>query len=325
MKTILVTGGAGYIGSHTLRVLESEGYLPICFDNLSTGFREFAGSFPFIEGDLGNADDIERAFSTNKIDAVVHFASHALVEESCRNPHKYYHDNVLNCLNLLKAMIRQHTKFIVFSSSCAVYGTPLHVPISEQNPLHPINPYGATKMIVERILADFEKAHGIHSVSLRYFNAAGAHPNGTIGESHNPETHLLPRLFEAALGRSGAAEIYGNDYPTPDGTCVRDYVHVLDLAHAHVCALQHLSVSGVSDVFNLGTGQGSSVLEVVHEVMRSTGKEFEVDFKPRRQGDPPALVADPGKAKVGMGWSAQHSSLREIVDTAWNWHKKRFA
>jgi UDP-glucose-4-epimerase GalE len=325
MKNILVTGGAGYIGSHTLRVLESEGYLPVCFDNLSTGFREFAGSFPFIEGDLGNPDDIERAFSASKIDAVVHFAAHTLVEESCSNPYKYYHDNVLNCLNLLKAMIRQQTKSIVFSSSCAVYGTPLQVPISERNPLQPINPYGATKMIIERILADFEKAHGIHYVSLRYFNAAGAHPDGTIGEWHSPETHLIPRLFEAAMSRGGGAEIYGNDYPTPDGTCVRDYVHVLDLAHAHVCALQHLSIGGISDVFNLGTGQGSSVLEVAHEVMRSTGREFAVNFKPRRQGDPPALVADPGKVKEGMGWSAQHSSLREVVDTAWNWHKKRAA
>jgi UDP-glucose-4-epimerase GalE len=323
MKTILVTGGAGYIGSHTLRALESEGYFPICFDNLSTGFREFAGSFPFIEGDLGNPNDLERAFSSGRIDAVVHFASHALVEESCRDPHKYYHDNILNCLNLLQAMVRNQTKFIVFSSSCATYGLPLHVPISEMNPLQPINPYGVTKMIIERILADYEKAHGIRYVSLRYFNAAGAHPNGTVGEWHNPETHLIPRLFEAALGRNSGAEIYGNDYPTPDGTCIRDYIHVMDLAHAHICALQHLSIRRSSDVFNLGTGQGRSVLEVVHEVMRSTGKEFAVNFKPRRAGDPPALVADPSKAKVGMGWTAHHSALREIVETAWNWHKKR--
>jgi UDP-glucose-4-epimerase GalE len=323
MKTILVTGGAGYIGSHTLRVLKTQGYLPVCFDNLSTGFREFAETFPFIKGDLGNPADLEQAFSNGKIDAVIHFASHALVEESCRNPYKYYHDNVLNCLNLLQAMVRYQTKFLVFSSSCAVYGRPLHVPMGESSPLQPINPYGATKMMVERILADYEKAHGIRHVALRYFNAAGAIPDGTIGEWHNPETHLIPRLFEAALGRINGAEIYGNDYPTPDGTCIRDYIHVMDLALAHVAALQHLSTRGSSDVFNLGTGRGNSVLEVVREVMRSTGKEFAVHFKSRRAGDPPSLVADPGKAKSVLGWSAQYSTIQEIVETAWNWHQKR--
>jgi UDP-glucose-4-epimerase GalE len=323
MKEILVTGGAGYIGSHTLRALRDRGYEPICFDNLSTGFREFAGDFPFVQADLADRSGIDRIFSSNTIEAVLHFASHALVEESYRDPLKYYRDNILNCLNLLEAMVRHRARHFVFSSSCATYGIPPRVPITEGMPLNPVNPYGATKMMIERILADFGRAYGIGFIALRYFNAAGASADGTIGEWHDPETHLIPRLLNVALGAGGAAEVYGNDYPTPDGTCVRDYVHVLDLAAAHVSSLERLFAGHPSDIYNLGTGEGYSVLEVIREVMRTTGREFEVIFKARRPGDPPALVADPRRATADLDWSAGHSSLSEIVETAWNWHRSK--
>ncbi len=325
MKEILVTGGAGYIGSHTLRALIARGYQPICFDNLSTGFREFAGDLPFIKGDLADPLEIDRAFSSHAIEAVIHFASHALVEESYRDPHKYYHDNILNCLNLLATMRQHGLRHFVFSSSCATYGIPSRVPITEATPLDPINPYGSTKMIIERILADFERAHGTKFIALRYFNAAGADPDGTIGEWHNPESHLIPRLFNVALERGGAAEVYGNDYPTPDGTCVRDYIHVTDLAAAHVSALDRLFAGQPSAVFNLGTGQGYSVLEVIQQVRQVTGRKVPMVIRPRRPGDPPALIADPTKAKTELGWTAHHSSLKEIVNTAWNWHQAKAA
>lgn len=323
MKSILVTGGAGYIGSHTLRVLESGGYLPVCFDNLSTGFRQFAGELPFIRGDLANPEDLEKAFRSHNIAAVIHFASHALVGESYRNPYKYYHDNILNCLNLLEAMRRHQVAIIVFSSTCATYGIPERIPMDESMRLDPVNPYGMTKLVIERILRDYEQAHGLRSISLRYFNAAGAAQDGTIGEWHSPETHLIPRLFEAALGRGAAAEVYGNDYPTHDGTCIRDYIHVTDLAYAHASALEYLFAGNGSNVFNLGTGQGYSVLQVIQQVQESTGRAFPAHIKSRRPGDPPELVANPAKAKSLLGWSAQHSSLREIVETAWNWHRQQ--
>ncbi len=323
MKRIFVTGGAGYIGSHTLRALEARGYEPICFDNLSTGFREFAGDVPFIQGDLASPADIESDSAFGTAQAIVHFASHALVEESCRNPYKYYHDNILNCLNLLAAMRKHGIRYFVFSSSCAAYGIPSRVPINEATPLNPVNPYGATKMFIERILADFARAHGMDFVALRYFNAAGADPDGTIGEWHEPETHLIPRLFEVALASGRVAEVYGRDYPTPDGTCIRDYIHVADLASAHVAALDLLFTGRGSDIFNLGTGQGCSVLEVIDQVRRTTGKEVPMAVSPRRAGDPPALVADAAKARSALGWNPTHSSLEEIVETAWNWHRAR--
>lgn len=322
-KTILVTGGAGYVGSHTLRVLRAKGFDPICFDNLSTGFRDFVGDLPFVEGDLARPADIESVFAGNRIDAVIHFAAHALVEESYRNPFKYYHDNILNGLHLLEAMRKHSVRHIIFSSTCATYGVPSRIPINESAPLNPVNPYGVTKMVIERMLGDYERAHDIRSVSLRYFNAAGAAPDGTIGEWHTPESHLIPRLFNVALGTDRIAEIYGNDYPTPDGTCVRDYIHVTDLGLAHTAALDYLFSGKPSEAFNLGTGQGCSVLEVVNQVGRATGGKIRFEFKPRRAGDPPTLVADPSKAMSMLGWSALHSSLSEIVQTAWNWHQKR--
>ena len=321
MHSILVTGGAGYIGSQTLRTLEARGFSPVCLDNLSTGFREFAGPFPFIEGDLGRPADLEAAFSSRNFAAVVHFASHALVEESCRNPYKYYHDNILNSLNLLEAMCRHGVFGIVFSSSCATYGIPESVPISESAPLLPVNPYGVTKMVIERILRDYQNAHGIRSVSLRYFNAAGAAHDGTIGELHNPETHLIPRLLEIARSGTGCAQVYGNDYPTPDGTCIRDYIHITDLGSAHAAALEYLISGRPCAVVNLGTGDGYSVLQVVDRVRKITGRDIPIRFQDRRPGDPPRLVADPGKARTLLDWRTGHSSLDEIVESAWNWHR----
>ena len=319
--SILVTGGAGYIGSHTLREFERAGYHPICFDNLSTGFRKFADRFVFVRGDLADRAQISRALAAENPQAVVHFASHALVGESWENPFKYYHDNIVHALNLVEEMRGLGVRFIVFSSSCATYGIPSQVPIPESHPLDPINPYGASKMIIERILRDYDKAFGIRFVSLRYFNAAGADPDGTIGEHHAPETHLIPRLLDVVLGRAQAAQVFGKDYPTPDGTCIRDYIHVMDLALAHVAALEYLLGGNPSAVFNLGTGNGYSVLEVIRQVVTSTGKEFPLEIAQRRPGDPAVLVADPSKARTALGWSARHSSLSEIVDTAWNWHR----
>lgn len=323
MKGILVTGGAGYIGSHTLRALAKKEFAPVCFDNLSTGFREFAGEAPLVHADLADKGALDDVFRRNSIEAVVHFASHALVEESCRNPHKYYHDNILNCLNLLEAMRNHDVKLIVFSSTCATYGIPVQVPISESTPRNPVNPYGFTKMVIERILEDYGRAYGLRFVALRYFNAAGADPDGTIGEWHKPETHLIPRLFEAALGRAEGAQVYGDDYPTRDGTCIRDYIHVADLASAHVAALDYLISGNPSDFFNLGTGYGLTVLEVLDQVIRTSGKHFPFRKLPRRAGDPPALVADPAKAGSILQWRARHSSIEEIVESAWNWHKRR--
>jgi len=323
MKTILVTGGAGYIGSHTLRTLTERGYRVLCLDNLSTGFRSFVGTTPLIEADLADRVQLDRAFSVDTVDAVIHFASHALVEESCRNPHKYYRDNIQNCLNLLESMREHAVGLVVFSSSCSVYGIPETLPITETTALDPVNPYGFTKMVIERILRDYEKAYGLRSVSLRYFNAAGAASDGTIGEWHDPETHLIPRLFQVALGVAPAAEIYGRDYPTPDGTCVRDYIHVADLAEAHMAALDYLFSDGASDVLNLGTGQGCSVLQVMRQVMSTTGKEFPISWRPRRAGDPPELVANPAKARTIFGWQARHSSLDEIIESSWKWHRTK--
>lgn len=321
MKRILVTGGAGYIGSQTMRELRRAGHTPVCFDNFSTGHREFVRDYEVIEGDLGASAALRRVFDGGTYDAVIHFAAHALVEESVRNPYRYYHDNVLNALELLEAMRENGVRDIVFSSSCSVYGATSEALIRESCPIAPLNPYGASKMMVERILADYRRSHGLRFVSLRYFNAAGADPQDSIGERHSPETHLIPRLLDVALGRGEAAEIYGTDYSTPDGTCIRDYVHVRDLAVAHIRALDYLEAGGESGVFNLGTGQGHSVLEVISAVRAATGIQIPVRNLPRRPGDPHRLVADPALALSALGWRAEHSSLSGIVESAWRWHR----
>jgi UDP-glucose 4-epimerase len=321
MRRILVTGGAGYIGSQTMRELSRAGLEPVCLDNFSTGHRELVGNHPLIEADLSDLPSVRRALQSSPFDAVIHFAARALVAESVRDPNLYYRSNVVNTLNLLQAMHESGVRDIVFSSTCAVYGEPAEVPIRESCPVAPVNPYGATKMIVERTLQDYRISHDFRFVALRYFNAAGADEDGTIGENHSPETHLIPRLLDVALGRIEAAEIYGTDYPTDDGTCVRDYVHVRDLAAAHVQACEYLRKNGESGVFNLGTGTGQSVLEVVSAVRRVTGVNIAARRLPRRAGDPPRLVADPQRAHTLLGWRAARSSLAEIVESAWRWHR----
>ncbi|MGN0402829.1 MAG: UDP-glucose 4-epimerase GalE, partial [Acetatifactor sp.] len=279
---ILVCGGAGYIGSHINKQLNKEGYETIVFDNLVYGHKEAVKWGKLIVGDLKNVDEIEEVFKHNQIDAVFHFAAYAYVGESVEEPEKYYYNNVANTLNLLHVMMKYGCKKIIFSSTCATYGEPEKVPITEDMPQNPINPYGATKLMVERIFKDYEKAYGLQFVVLRYFNAAGADPEGEIGESHNPETHIIPLVLDAASGKRPDIKVFGTDYDTPDGSCIRDYIHVTDLASAHLLALHHLERGGESDFFNLGNTLGTSVLEVIDSVKRITGKDFKVTFADRR-------------------------------------------
>jgi UDP-glucose-4-epimerase GalE len=317
---VLVTGGAGYIGSHTARVLRRHGYDVILYDNLSTGHEFLARGFELIRGDIGDAAAISKALE--RADAVMHFAAHAYVGESVENPRKYFHNNVESALVLLNACQKHGLKHFVFSSTCAVYGVPQHVPIGEDNPRDPVNPYGVTKMFFERALEAYDQAYGLRSVRLRYFNAAGADESGEIGELHEPETHLIPAAFEAVQGKRPALEIFGDDYPTSDGTCIRDYIHVNDLAEAHVLALLHLQSGGASEALNLGTGKGNSVKEVLTTIESVTGKQVPKRAGPRRAGDPPELVADPARAQQTLGWRATHS-LQQIVETAWRWAARR--
>ena len=323
---ILVTGGAGYIGSHTVRALRKSGFQPVIFDNLSAGHRDFIGDTPFFEGDLCNPADLEQAFRKHKIDGVLHFAGKALVPESHQNPELYYRTNVTGGVNLLHAMNNAGVKHIIFSSTCATYGVPDQVPITENTPQHPINPYGETKLAFERALRWFQDSHGIEYFALRYFNAAGAGTDGEVGEDHSPETHLIPLVLDAAMGRKPEVRIFGTDYPTPDGTCLRDYIHVMDLAAAHVLGLQVLMAGRTkSQAINLGTGNGYSVRQVIDTAKRITGKTFPVKEVPRREGDPPALVAAVDRAKSILQWKAETSGLEEIISSAWKWHRQRFA
>jgi len=322
---ILVTGGAGYIGSHTVRALRKSGFETLIFDNFSAGHREFVGQTPFFEGDICNPADLERAFSTHAIEGVLHFAGKALVPESHENPELYYRTNVGGGVNLLNAMKNAGVKYIIFSSTCATYGVPEHVPITENTPQHPINPYGETKLAFERALRWFRESHGIEYLALRYFNAAGAGTEGEVGEDHDPETHLIPLVFDAAIGRKPEVRIFGTDYPTPDGTCLRDYIHVSDLAAAHVMGLKALMAEKVqSQAINLGTGIGYSVRQVIDAAKRITGQDFLVREVPRREGDPPVLVAAVDRAKSLLDWKAETSGLEEIIASAWNWHRRRF-
>ncbi|MBD9150585.1 UDP-glucose 4-epimerase GalE [Candidatus Avelusimicrobium fimicolum] len=322
MKNILVIGGAGYIGSHMVRMLAKQGYNPVVFDNLSKGHREAVANYPFELGDLGDKARLTEVFKKYGIEAVMHFAAFAEVGESVKEPSKYYHNNVAKVLDLLDALVENDIKYFVFSSTAATFGEPVRPKIDESHPQNPINPYGNTKLMVEKILADFDTAYGLKATALRYFNASGADDSGEIGESHNPETHLIPIVLQAAAGKRASIKMFGTDYPTPDGTCVRDYVHVNDLARAHILALEKMFKDNVSERFNLGSGNGFSVAEIVKEAKRITGIDFTVEKAPRRDGDPAVLVADSAKAERILGWKPQYN-LTRIIETAWNWEQHR--
>ncbi len=323
-KKILVTGGAGYIGSITTRLLQKQGYDVVVFDNLSTGKQERVRNCKLIAADLADRFTLDKVFSEEKIDAVLHFAASVEVEESVANPAKYFQNNVTNSLNLLDAMVSAGVAKLVFSSSAAVYGEPATLPISEGTPCNPSNPYGETKLLFEKILCWYERAYGIRSVSLRYFNAAGAWPEENLGFDNGGETgtHLIPRVLEVAAGRRPQIEVYGQDYETPDGTCVRDYIHVLDLAEAHIMALERLDLSNGAYVYNVGTGLGNSVLEVVDEAVEITDRMIPIAVAPRRAGDPARLVADSAKLQKELGWKPKYD-LHSILETSWQWQKKR--
>ena len=323
--TILVTGGAGYIGSHAVLALQKAGYGVIVLDNLVYGHQDITDALKveLIIGDTNDRSLLDNLFATRNIAAVIHFAAYAYVGESVSDPAKYYRNNVVGTLTLLEAMVAANVKKFVFSSTCATYGVPIAVPIAEDHPQAPINPYGATKLMVERILADFDEAHEFKSVCFRYFNAAGADPDGLLGEDHDPETHLIPLILQTALGIRDSIAIFGTDYPTPDGTCIRDYIHVTDLATAHVLGLEYLLQGNNSNIFNLGNGGGFSVKEVIEAAREVTGKEITVVERDRRPGDPPALVGSSEKAQKILGWRSQYADIHKILTHAWNWHQKR--
>lgn len=324
---ILVTGGAGYIGSHCVLALLKEGFDVHIFDNFSTGHKETVetlkkyGTLTYSEGDLQNKTDIKKVFEKNKIDAVVHFAAFSQVGESVKNPQKYYQNNVCGTLNLLEAMLENDVKKIVFSSTAATYGEPVYTPIDENHPQLPINPYGQTKLMIERIMDDYDKAYGLKSVRLRYFNVAGADSEGRVGEWHTPETHLVPNILKSSFGDGKTFEMYGDDYDTKDGTCVRDYINVEDLAQAHILALKYLNNGGETNFFNLGTQEGTTVKEVFDVCEQVIGKSIPVKKMPRREGDPAILVADNTKAKNELGWEPKNS-FEHSVKTAYEWEIK---
>ena len=320
--TILVAGGAGYVGSHTVKELVRAGFDVLVFDNLSSGRREHVKGRPFLQGDLLDREAVRAAFRGREIEAVLHFASLIQVGESYADPRKYYTHNITSSLNLLDAMLEAGVRKIIFSSSAAVYGVPWEIPIPESHPLDPANPYGQTKAVIERILSDYDRAYGLRSVSLRYFNAAGADPEGDMGETHDPETHLIPNILRSLLGTGPRLGVFGSDFPTSDGTAVRDYIHVTDLAEAHVMALQALIRGGPSDVFNLGTNAGHSVLEVIRKAEEVTGLAVPFEIRPRREGDVAVLLASKEKAEKTLGWQPRLSSLGTIIETAWRWHRR---
>ena len=321
--TILVTGGAGYIGSHTCKLLHAEGYTPVAMDNLVYGHESSVKWGPLVKGDINDPILLDKVFKRYSPAAVIHFAAFAYVGESVAEPEKYYQNNVGATLTLLGAMRRNGCSHIVFSSSCATYGLPDSLPISETHAQNPINPYGRSKLMVEQILRDYDQAYGVKSVALRYFNAAGADMDGEVGEDHTPETHLIPLTIYAALGLQPHIRVFGTDYDTEDGTAVRDYVHVADLAEAHVQSLKFLAHRQTGLEINLGTGRGCSVMEIIKEVQQLSSVEFPVIFEQRRQGDPPILVAATGKAKQLLGWQPSRSDRHTIISSAWNWHIRR--
>jgi UDP-glucose 4-epimerase len=318
---ILVTGGAGYIGSHTVLYLKQRGEEVIVLDNLQKGHRDAVLDAKFYKGDLKDDGILDQIFNTHHIDAVIHFAANSLVGESVEKPLEYYDNNVIGTYHLVKKMIEHGVKKIVYSSTAATYGNPVRVPIQEDDPTVPTNPYGDTKLAIEKMLKWADGAYGLKSVSLRYFNAAGADPEGRIGEDHTPETHLIPIVLQVALGQRDKVSIFGDDYPTEDGTCIRDYIHVMDLAEAHYLALQKLNNTNESGVYNLGNGKGFSVKEVIETCRKVTKRDIPVEIAPRRAGDPAVLIASSEKAKRELGWEPKYPSLEEIITHAWNWHK----
>jgi UDP-glucose-4-epimerase GalE len=319
-RAVLVTGGAGYIGSHAAKALSRAGYRVVVYDNFVAGHRGAVKFGELVEGDILDAVSVEDALRRHDIFAVMHFAAFLDVGESVREPAKYYRNNVAGALSVLGAMAAASVKHFVFSSTCATYGEPLETPIAETHPQQPINSYGDTKLAIERALPHFERAHGMSWAALRYFNAAGADPDGEIGEDHSPEIHVIPRAIEAATGGRGL-QIFGDDYPTPDGTCLRDYIHVADLAQAHVRALEAIAETGKSGAYNLGTGHPHSVREVIDTVARVSGRPVPWTLAPRRPGDPAVLYAAPHKAQNELHWTPQYADLESIVRTAWNWHR----
>jgi len=317
--TILVTGGAGYIGSHCCRILNERGYNVVVLDNMVKGHPEAVKGFKVYNGDIADASVTDRVFTENKIDCVMHFAAFSLVGESMKEPYMYYQNNVSGTLELLNAMVRNGVKRIVFSSTAATFGEPEKMPITETTAQNPINTYGDTKLAIEHMLKRFGDAYGLQSVILRYFNVAGAHDSGEIGEDHTPETHLIPIILQVANGKREKISIFGDDYPTSDGTCVRDYIHVCDLINAHILAYEYMAKTGESNNFNLGTGGGYSNKEILETARRVTGHPIPSEIAPRRPGDPPALVASSAKAESILGWKRQYG-IEEIIATAWKWH-----
>ena len=324
-KNVLVTGGAGYIGAHACKAIAQAGYLPVVYDNLVYGHRRAVQWGPLEGGDIGDGQRLEAVLQKYRPEAVMHFAAYAYVGESVEDPAKYYHNNVAGTLSLLNAMKAAGIGKIIFSSTCATYGMPQHIPIAEDHPQAPINPYGRSKLMIEWILKDFARAYNLKFVSLRYFNAAGADPDGEIGEDHTPETHLIPLVLDTAMGRREQLEIFGSDYDTPDGTCIRDYIHVTDLADAHLLALDYLNKGGESDVFNLGNGNGFSVREVISSARKMTGLNIPCVESRRRPGDPPTLIGSSDKIKKTLSWRPTYHALDTIVETAWQWHQRHFS
>jgi UDP-arabinose 4-epimerase len=323
--SVLVTGGAGYIGSHTCKALSRAGYLPVTYDNLSRGNEKAVRWGPLELGDIADTARLGEVMARHRPVAIMHFAAYCYVGESVAEPALYYRNNVYGSLCLLESMRRAGIDKLVLSSSCATYGNPHQLPMAESHPQNPTNPYGASKLIVERMLRDFESAHGVRSISLRYFNAAGADPKGEIGEEHEPETHVIPLAIRATRPGGEPITVFGMDYPTPDGTAIRDYVHVGDLADAHVAACEHLLSGGGSLPMNLGTGRGYSVLEVISAVERVCGRKVSIRHGPRRPGDPPALVAEAAAARAILGWQPRFTEIEPIVRTAWDWHRRQMA
>ncbi len=321
MDSILVAGGAGYIGSHMVGLLAQSGYQVVTLDNLSSGHRDAVTAGEFVHGDLGDRTLLDDLFSTHAIAGVMHFAAHIEVGESVRVPSKYYRNNFSNTLNLLESMVSHGVNTIIFSSTAAIFGEPRYVPIDEAHPKTPINPYGRSKWMVEQLLEDYDKAHGVRSIALRYFNAAGADPEGRMGERHEPETHLIPLVLQAASRRREYITVFGTDYDTPDGTCIRDYIHVYDLCNVHLLALKQLLEGGMSERYNLGNGEGYSVQEVIDTAIKVTGRQIPVVEGKRRSGDPARLIADSARAQVSLGWRPHYSDLDTIIAHAWQWEQ----